>query len=61
MDYKRLIIRGISYSQTQSGAYALLLEHEETNAVSYTHLDVYKRQQLNLSSEKLWQSEQTMQ
>ena len=31
MDYKQLIIRGISYSQTQSGAYALLLEHEETN------------------------------
>ena len=30
MDYKRLIIRGISYSQTQSGAYALLLEDEET-------------------------------
>ena len=31
MDYKQLIIRGISYSQTQSGAYALLLEHEETH------------------------------
>lgn len=30
MDYRRLIVRGISYSQTQSGAYALLLEQPET-------------------------------
>ena len=30
MDYKKLIVRGISYSQTQSGAYALLLEEPET-------------------------------
>lgn len=31
MDYKKLVVRGISYSQTQTGAYALLLEHPETS------------------------------
>lgn len=31
MDYKKLVVRGISYSQSQSGAYALLLEHPETS------------------------------
>ena len=30
MEYKKLIVRGISYSQTQSGAYALLLEQPDS-------------------------------
>jgi bifunctional DNase/RNase len=30
LEYKRLVVRGISYSQTQTGAYALILECPET-------------------------------
>ena len=52
MDYKRLIIRGISYSQTQSGAYALLLEHEETNVKLPVEIGNFEAQSISLGLEK---------
>ncbi len=52
MDYKRLIIRGISYSQTQSGAYALLLEHEETNVKLPVVIGNFEAQSISLGLEK---------
>ncbi|MBE2274359.1 MAG: bifunctional nuclease family protein [Flavobacteriales bacterium] len=52
MDYKRLIIRGISYSQTQSGAYALLLEHEETNVKLPIVIGNFEAQSISLGLEK---------
>lgn len=52
MDYKRLIIRGISYSQTQSGAYALLLEHEETNVKIPVVIGNFEAQSISLGLEK---------
>ena len=52
MDYKRLIIRGISYSQTQSGAYALLLEHEETNVKLHIVIGNFEAQSISLGLEK---------
>ena len=52
MDYKKLTIRGISYSQTQSGAYALLLEHEETNVKLPVVIGNYEAQSISLGLEK---------
>ncbi|WP_447951175.1 bifunctional nuclease family protein [Chryseobacterium koreense] len=52
MDYKRLIIRGISYSQTQSGAYALLLEHEETQVKLPIVIGNFEAQSISLGLEK---------
>ncbi len=52
MDYKRLVIRGISYSQTQSGAYALLLEHEETNIKLPVVIGNFEAQSISLGLEK---------
>lgn len=52
MDYKQLIIRGISYSQTQSGAYALLLEHEETSVKLPVVIGNFEAQSISLGLEK---------
>lgn len=52
MDYKRLIIRGISYSQTQSGAYALLLEDEETSIKLPVVIGNFEAQSISLGLEK---------
>lgn len=52
MDYKQLIIRGISYSQTQTGAYALLLEHEETNVKLPVVIGNFEAQSISLGLEK---------
>ena len=52
MDYKKLIIRGISYSQTQSGAYALLLEHEETSVKLPVVIGNFEAQSISLVLEK---------
>lgn len=52
MDYKKLTIRGISYSQTQSGAYALLLEHEETNIKLPVVIGNFEAQAISLGLEK---------
>ncbi|KQR94568.1 hypothetical protein ASG01_01400 [Chryseobacterium sp. Leaf180] len=52
MDYRQLIIRGISYSQTQSGAYALLLEHEETHIKLPVVIGNFEAQSISLGLEK---------
>ncbi|MGA9212897.1 bifunctional nuclease family protein [Kaistella sp.] len=52
MDYKKLTIRGISYSQTQSGAYALLLEHEESNVKLPVVIGNFEAQSISLGLEK---------
>ena len=52
MDYKQLVIRGISYSQTQSGAYALLLEHEETGVKLPVVIGNFEAQSISLGLEK---------
>ena len=52
MDYKELVIRGISYSQTQSGAYALLLEHEETSVKLPVVIGNFEAQSISLGLEK---------
>lgn len=52
MDYKQLIIRGISYSQTQSGAYALLLEHEESGVKLPVVIGNFEAQSISLGLEK---------
>lgn len=52
MDYKRLVIRGISYSQTQSGAYALLLEDEETRVKLPVVIGNFEAQSISLGLEK---------
>lgn len=52
MDYKLLVIRGISYSQTQSGAYALLLEHEETSVKLPVVIGNFEAQSISLGLEK---------
>lgn len=52
MDYKKLIIRGISHSQTQSGAYALLLEHEETSVKLPVVIGNFEAQSISLGLEK---------
>ena len=52
MDYKKLVIRGISYSQTQSGAYALLLEHAESNVKIPVVIGNFEAQSISLGLEK---------
>ena len=52
MDYKKLIIRGISYSQTQMGAYALILEQEETGIKLPVVIGNYEAQSISLGLEK---------
>ena len=52
MDYKKLIIRGISYSQTQTGAYALLLEHEETSVKLPVVIGNFEAQSISIGLEK---------
>ncbi|MFC6267951.1 bifunctional nuclease family protein [Frigoriflavimonas asaccharolytica] len=52
MDYKKLIIRGISYSQTQSGAYALLLENVESNVKIPVVIGNFEAQSISLGLEK---------
>ncbi len=52
MDYKQLVIRGISYSQTQSGAYALLLENVETNVKLPVVIGNFEAQSISLGLEK---------
>ncbi len=52
MDYKQLIIRGISYSQTQSGAYALLLEDEESHVKLPVVIGNFEAQSISLGLEK---------
>ncbi|MEC5394430.1 bifunctional nuclease family protein [Bergeyella sp. RCAD1439] len=56
MEYKQLIIRGISYSQTQSGAYALLLEHVETSVKLPVVIGNFEAQSISLGLEKDLQS-----
>lgn len=51
MDYKHLIVRGISYSQTQSGAYTLLLEEEETAIKLPIVIGIYEAQSISLGLE----------
>ncbi len=52
MDYKELIIRGISYSQTQSGAYALLLEHVPSKIKLPVVIGNFEAQAISLGLEK---------
>ena len=52
MEYKELVIRGISYSQTQSGAYALLLEHEPTSVKLPVVVGYLEAQTISLGVEK---------
>lgn len=52
MDYKKLVIRGISYSQTQSGAYALLLEEVESSIKLPVVIGSFEAQSISLALEK---------
>lgn len=52
MDYKKLIVRGISYSQTQSGAYALILEETETSVKLPLIIGGFEAQSISLGLEK---------
>lgn len=52
MNYKKLIIRGISPSQTQTGAYALLLEEEESGIKLPIVIDYYGAQAISLGLER---------
>lgn len=52
MDYQKLIIRGISYSQNQSGAYALLLEHESSKIKLPIVIGGFEAQAITLGLEK---------
>lgn len=52
MEYKKLVIRGISYSQTQSGAYALLLEDTETTRKLPIVIGSFEAQSISLGLEK---------
>ena len=52
MEYKRLIIRGISYSQTETGAYALLLEDEESKVKLPVVIGNFEAQSISLGLEK---------
>lgn len=53
MDYKKLVIRGISYSQTQSGAYALLLEHPETGIKLPIVIGNFEAQSISIGLENM--------
>lgn len=52
MEYKRLVIRGISYSQTQSGAYALILEQPETGIKLPIVIGNFEAQSISMGLEK---------
>ena len=52
MDYKKLFIRGISYSQTQSGAYALLLEEPKTGIKLPIVIGNFEAQSISMGLEK---------
>ncbi|MDR2207066.1 MAG: bifunctional nuclease family protein [Flavobacteriaceae bacterium] len=52
MDYKRLIVRGISYSRMQAGAYALLLENEESKLKIPVVIGNFEAQSISLGLEK---------
>lgn len=52
MNYKKLIIRGISPSQTQTGAYALLLEEEDSGIKLPIVIDYYGAQAISLGLER---------
>ncbi|MDD1539124.1 bifunctional nuclease family protein [Riemerella anatipestifer] len=52
MDYKKLVIRGISYSQTQSGTYALLLEEVESSIKLPVVIGSFEAQSISLALEK---------
>lgn len=53
MDYKKLIIRGISYSQTQTGAYALILEQPETGIKLPIIIGNSEAQSISIGLEKM--------
>ena len=52
MEYKKLIIRGISYSQTQSGAYALLLEQPDSGIKLPIVIGNFEAQSISIGLEK---------
>lgn len=52
MDYKKLIVRGISYSHSQKGAYALLLEHPDTQMKLPIVVGHYEAQAIAIILEK---------
>lgn len=52
MDYKKLIIRGISYSQNQSGSYILLLEQPETSVKLPIIIGSFEAQSISVGLEK---------
>lgn len=51
MNYRKLIVRGISYGQTQSGAYALLLEEEKTSIKLPVVIGSFEAQSISLGLE----------
>ncbi|PIE50634.1 MAG: hypothetical protein CSA38_02380 [Flavobacteriales bacterium] len=53
MNYQRLVVRGISYSQSQSGAYALLLEHEESKMKLPIVIGDFEAQSISIVLEKV--------
>ncbi|MDO4763582.1 MAG: bifunctional nuclease family protein [Flavobacteriaceae bacterium] len=52
MDYKLLVIKGISYSQTQSGAYVLLLEQPELGVKLPIVIGNFEAQSISIGLEK---------
>lgn len=52
MEYVELVIRGISFSQTQTGAYALLLEQPLTNVKLPVVIGNFEAQAISLGLEK---------
>lgn len=52
MDYKKLVIRGISYSQSQSGAYVLLLEQPELGVKLPIVIGNFEAQSISMGLEK---------
>lgn len=52
MEYKKLIIKGISYSQTQSGAYALLLEQPDSGVKLPIVIGNFEAQSISMGLEK---------
>ena len=52
MEYKKLIVRGISYSQTQSGAYALLLEQPDSGVKLPIVIGNFEAQSISIGLEK---------
>lgn len=52
MEYKKLIIRGISYSQAQSGAYTLLLEQSDSRVKLPIVIGNFEAQSISMGLEK---------